>query len=165
MMTALIGLLMEMFVAILLVASIYYSVKLNQRLNAMRDGRDGIKEAVEQLNAATEKARRSIAELRQAADAMGNDLQSRVQTGRALADELGMIVATGDALANRLEQRLSGGAVQAAMAAAQAPRGPDPKAADPMGERAVKADPPLDEDDAGKSDTERELLRALKAAR
>ena len=101
-------LLLDFLVAGLLVATLYYCVRLERRLRAFRTGQDGLREVVDRLNASTENARQSIEGLKQAAGVAAEQLEKRVRGAEALIDEMKVIVEAGNNLANRLEARLTG---------------------------------------------------------
>jgi hypothetical protein len=100
--------LLDLVVAALLIATLYYCFRLDKRLRAFRSGHDGLREVVQHLDAATENARASIESLRMAAGEAGEQLEKRVRGAQALVDELKVIVESGNNLANRLEARLTG---------------------------------------------------------
>ncbi|WP_439817326.1 DUF6468 domain-containing protein [Zavarzinia sp. CC-PAN008] len=103
-----IGLLVELLVALLLIATIYYCWRLNQRLALLRADHSELNTVIAELGAATARAERGLAELRQAAEAVGTRLNTQVVQARALADELTIITEAGHNLAERLSSRLTG---------------------------------------------------------
>ncbi|MEQ8747616.1 DUF6468 domain-containing protein [Pyruvatibacter sp.] len=97
-----IGLLIEVIVAGLLVATIAYCFLLDRRLRALRDGESDLKQIVVSLDRATSRAQSAITDLRVHADGMTRDLERDLKKARALADELALMVEAGDSIADRL---------------------------------------------------------------
>ena len=102
-------LIIEVLVAILLVATVFYCHVLNRRLKTLREGQDGLRELIESLNVATERARLAIAEMKTTSESSSIGLQEQVGRARALTDELSVIVESGNKLAGRIETNLTGG--------------------------------------------------------
>lgn len=110
------ALLVDLVVAGLLLATIVFAVVLNRRLDALRGARAEFERLLRDFSAATERAERGIAELREAAGAAGETLGQRIETGTGLADDLMFLIERGTGLAERLEQpgRRDAGAGEAA---------------------------------------------------
>ncbi len=109
------GLILESIVALLLLVTVIFCVRLERKLSALRSGQDGLKEIIGALNTATIRAQTSVAELRAAADAVGVELGERVGRARTIADELGILVETADGLADRLSGSGKAGTVGKAL--------------------------------------------------
>ena len=144
-------LILDFLVAGLLAATLFYCIRLERRLSAFRSGQDGLKEVVDQLNAATNSARDSIEALRAAAGIAGEQLEKRVRGAEALIDEMKVIVEAGNNLANRLEARLTGPNRLAAVEPAQPVPAPQREASAPAIPNATAR--------------EERILRALREAR
>jgi uncharacterized protein YoxC len=97
------SLVLNIIIAILLVATIAYVARLSIYLKAFKNNRDELKLIIAQLSTQITKAEQSVEGLHVAADDAGQDLQSRLNKANAMFDELDIVVKTGDALANRLE--------------------------------------------------------------
>ena len=78
-----IDLLLEGLVAVLLVVTVGYCFVLDRRLKALRDGQDGMKEIIRELNKATERAQTGIAQLKISGDAVGAELRDTVTKSQA----------------------------------------------------------------------------------
>jgi hypothetical protein len=137
-----VGLLLDVVVAALLVATIVYATVLNRKLTLLRDNKQEMEALVNRLVESTEHAERGLADLKAAAGEKGDELERRVKEARALADDLGFLVDKGGGLADRLEQQIG----QARSAGGRsAPATPEPAAPAPRasaeswpGARAVK---------------------------
>jgi hypothetical protein len=103
-----VSILLELLVAALLGATIYYCWQLNRRLNGLRGGQDELRQLIEHLNDATRRAQAAIAELKMSSEAVGTRLGGQVSGARALADELTLIIEAGNNLADRVSGRLTG---------------------------------------------------------
>jgi hypothetical protein len=104
------NLILDLLVAALLAATLFYSFRLERRLRAFRSGQDGLREVIERLDAATDNARAAIEAIKVAGSEAAEQLDKRVRGAQALVDELKVIVESGDNLAARLETRLTGAA-------------------------------------------------------
>lgn len=81
---------LEIALAVLLAACLFYCWRLDKKLSAMRSGQDGIREAARELMDSVNAAETAIRNLRSAANEAGRDLQGRIDTARSLADNLGL---------------------------------------------------------------------------
>jgi len=183
--------LLDLVIAVLLIATIGYAITLNNRLTALRRNRDQMSKIIASFNEATVRAESSIPKLRRAADEAGNGLQERVEKAQSLRDDLAFMIERADTMANRLENavRSARTEVRTPQAAANGPApragwsgsGPSPVQVAPapiapavgpvFGRAAQQAtmaavgaateDDDLDE----RSEAERELLRALQSMR
>lgn len=85
-----ITLVIEVVLALMLAACLFYFWRLDQRLNALRSGQDGVLKAAAELAQATAQAEAAVRSLRATAGEAGRDLQSRINDARATADRLGL---------------------------------------------------------------------------
>lgn len=99
------GLAFEILVCVLLLAAMVACWRVDRRLRALRNGQDGLRETITQLNDAVDRARASLAALDRAAKDGGASLRSEVETARKLADELRFLNENGDARAARMAER------------------------------------------------------------
>lgn len=83
-------LVIEIVLALMLAACLYYFWRLDRRLNALRSGQDGVLKAAAELAQATAQAEAAVRSLRATASEAGRDLQSRINDARATADRLGL---------------------------------------------------------------------------
>ncbi len=84
----------ESILAVLLVIAILYCWRLDQRLKALRSGKDGMIQAARELQVSVSHAEDAILSLRQSAEAAGRDLQSKIDEARAVST-MGREEATG----------------------------------------------------------------------
>lgn len=141
------SLALDILVAFLLVLTIGYAMVLNRRLRGLRRDKAELEKMVASFGAATARAEESIGKLK----ATANDLKGKVDAAQALHDDLAFLVERGGATADRLEE-----GVRAARPGRDGGRRAGAGKATNGGE--LRGAPP-------KSDAERELLRALRAAR
>ena len=97
-----IGLILDGLVALLLVVTLFYCFALNRRLRDLRSGQDGMRDLINALNEATNRAQTSITQLKGAGESVAAHLQEDVAKARSLADELSLMVETGNNIADRL---------------------------------------------------------------
>ncbi|MDD3446045.1 MAG: DUF6468 domain-containing protein [Zavarzinia sp.] len=103
-MTDAIGLVMDLVLGGLLIATIVLAVRLHRKLQGLRGGHDELRLLVEGLNQATQRAQAGIIELRMAAEASTARLGNQVEGARKATDELSLLVASANNLADRLER-------------------------------------------------------------
>jgi 5S rRNA maturation endonuclease (ribonuclease M5) len=89
---SLIGLAMNVLLAMLLLAALMMGWRLNRRLKALRDSHEGFAAAVIDLNTAAARAEQGLADLRAATDEAVDLLADRIDKGRSLAMKLERLV-------------------------------------------------------------------------
>jgi hypothetical protein len=99
------SILVDLIVAALLLTTIVWAVILDRRLRDLRSGRDGLKQAIGELSAASARAEAAIAAMREAAAGSGMTLAREAQRAETLAGELRLLVGAGEGLANRMAAR------------------------------------------------------------
>lgn len=85
-----ISLVLEITLAGLLAACLFYCWRLDRKLTALRSGGDGIRAAARELNQAVAQAEAAIRQLRGASEEAGRDLQARIDAANTLAERLGI---------------------------------------------------------------------------
>jgi len=80
----------EVVLALMLAACLYYFWRLDTNLKALRSGQDGALRAAAELAQATAQAEAAVRNLRATAQESGRDLQARINDARATADRLGL---------------------------------------------------------------------------
>jgi len=85
-----ITLVIEVVLAVMLGACLFFFWRLDKRLAALRSGQDGVLKAAAELAQATAQAEVAVRTLRATASDAGRDLQSRINDARATADRLGL---------------------------------------------------------------------------
>ena len=96
-------------VALLLVATIAYSVVLNRRLTAVRSDREKFETLIRNLNAASQRAEGAVSKLRGTAEDLGQRLDKKVDEARGLADDLAYMIERGSNIADKLAVQIRGG--------------------------------------------------------
>lgn len=166
------SLMLEALVAALLVATIVYAAILNRKLGRLRADRAELEAQIARFVDCTHRAEASIKHLKAVSEEAGRSLQQPIDRAMAVRDELVFMIERGDTLSEKLSGRIS---------AAREPRQEEAPAAMPRRERASPGQAPGherglsdrvagpapqdDEDMAGRSKAERDLLRALREAR
>jgi hypothetical protein len=89
---SLIGVLLNLLLASLLVATLGMGWRLNRRLKALRDSHEGFAVAVAELNTAAARAEQGLADLRAATDEAVDILGDRIEKGRTLAGRLDRLI-------------------------------------------------------------------------
>lgn len=96
-------------VALLLIATIGYSVVLNRRLGSVRSDREKFEVLVRNLNAASQRAEAAVTNLRATADDLTRRLEKKVEEARALSDDLTYMIERGGTIADRLASQIRAG--------------------------------------------------------
>jgi len=78
----------EILLAVLLLVTVFYCWRLDRRLNALRNGQDGMREAVADLIKATSQAEVCIQGLRDTAGQSSVELEARINKAQKLAADL-----------------------------------------------------------------------------
>ena len=151
------GFVLELIVVALLVVTIGYCVALHRRLGALRMAQDEMKRFIGNFNEATARAESGVAHLRAAASESARTLEPRIEQANALVGDLDMLTHRAGKLADRLENTATpaSGAKPAAK-----PARPSQGAKRKPATKAQPAQPTT-----GPSQTESELLKALREAR
>lgn len=139
------SLALDVLVAVLLVITIGYAVVLNRRLGRLRRDKSDLEKLAATFVQATARAEESIGNLKKTADS----LKERIDNAQALRDDLAFLIDRGGSAADRLEETVRA----ARKEGTSRPGLKKPAAAHGNG----KISP--------KSTAERELLKALQAAR
>jgi hypothetical protein len=116
------GLILDIVVALMLAAAIGFAYVLNRRLRALHADRAALEALIHGLAETCSRAEAGIAGLRAAADQIGADLQERIDRAASLGDDLGYMLDRGGQIADRLEKAVRAGReLGAGGAAADAP--------------------------------------------
>jgi hypothetical protein len=120
------GLTIESLVAILLLLTILYCVRLNSGLRQLKADERAMKETIAELAAATASAERAIAGLKQTLRESDEGLDQRLKEAAHLSGELARQIEAGGAVLGRLVQ--IAGAAGKPDGKSEAPARPDAKA-------------------------------------
>ena len=173
------SLVVDGFLAVLLLVTLIYVARLHKRLGQLRDSRQEFETLITRFTQATEQADRALANVKAAAAAEGQELQATIDRGRGLREDLAFMTDKATGLADQLEASISrarnGGQRPAAAASRAAPSATPPRAtpsATPAGDRPSDVPPrrfaqrPAGKaEDGTMSSEERELLEALASIR
>jgi uncharacterized protein YoxC len=168
---SIVGLILDVSIIALLVATIAFAVRLNRQLTTLRDSKAELEALVRGFAEATERAETGVESMKKLAQESGERLQKTVERAQAIRDELQFMVETADSLAGRLEgaisgQRAAGPARPAAPLTATRPEAPRQAAPAPSQAAPAAAAPAAPGGGAeARSRAERELLQALENLR
>jgi hypothetical protein len=145
------SMILEVIVAVLLVATIVYAFILNRRLNAWRRDKGELVALIGRFNNAAERAEAGIAALKTASEQTGQSLSAAIAKGQSLRDDFAYLIERAEPLADRMAARVREHRDLDRPAPSRAPAPPKPAAAAPEA--------------GGRSSAERDLLKALSALR
>lgn len=143
----------------MLAVMIGYCVVLNKRLKAFRNIKEEMADIINQLNASTSHAQKSIVEFKNVVFEEEKKLDSVLRKASEMADELDMINETGSNLANRIEQGLTGNNAPQNTSHSIEETSPKEDQREVSNERVSLSD--LDKEDSGSDD----LLESLRNVR
>lgn len=103
------SLYVDIALAALLVATVFYAARLNRRLGMLRRDRGEFTALISQFNAATAAAEAAMQGLRASADNSGRALQEAVENARGTLTDLKLLVDRGEQAADRLDEAISAG--------------------------------------------------------
>ena len=98
-----ISLIVEITLALLLVATLMCCARLELRLKNLRTDQEMLGNTVRALNGAITAAQTSLAGLRVAAREADENLGRKVTAARGVADELSLLASSGERIASRIE--------------------------------------------------------------
>lgn len=144
--------LLEGTLVLLLGATLFHALRLERALGVLKRDRAVLEALVAGFNDSTRQAEVGVERLRAASEGAGRQIARQIEQAQRLRDDLSFLTERGDKLAERLEGNVRSARMfsdQAAMAAAAPLSG---AARDDGGQKL-------------RSEAERDLLRALRAAR
>lgn len=147
------SLIVDVLVAVLLVVTIGYAIVLNQRLGRLRRDKAQLERLAAKFGESTARAEESILKLKKTAEL----LQERIDKAQALRDDLAFLIDRGGQAADSLEDLVR---------VTRETVGVKPRASRLAAEPSQRpsAAPARPEEDDGRSQAERELLRAIRSS-
>lgn len=97
------GLIIDVVVIALLGATIFYALRLEQKLANMRSAQSALADVIRELNTSASRAEAGIQGLKAAAASSGQALDEKIKRARSLADEIELLLQSGERLGQRLE--------------------------------------------------------------
>ncbi len=104
------SLITDFVLVVLLVAALFYVLKLLRRLGDLQKDRDSFEKLIQDFTAATAQAERSLSNLGTGADGVGRELRERIGKGQGVvgelqrsSDDLKMLIARAEHAADKLE--------------------------------------------------------------
>ncbi len=151
------SLILDLFVAVLLAVTIGFAIVLNRRLGRLRKDRAALEKLAASFGESTNRAEEGIEKLLQTTDV----LQTHLDQAQALKDDLAFLIERGDRAADTLENL-----IRATRDITSGSAAPPP--AKPLEDSKPPSAPPDEifsgDGDEGKSEAERELLKAIRSA-
>ncbi len=152
---------------LLLAATLFHAMRLERALGVLKRDRAVLEGLVAGFNDSTRQAEAGVERLRATAEGAGRQIARQVEQAQRLRDDLSFLTERGEGLAERLEGRVRS-ARMAADQAAMAANVPSPASAASAASMVPAGFMTEAEAQGGarlRSEAERDLLRALRAAR
>lgn len=146
--------ILELVLAVLLVATLFHAVRLERALGVLKRDRAELEALVAGFNASTRQAEQGIDRLRAATDGAGRQIARQIDAALALKEDLTFLLDRGERSADRLDTLVRAARPLMADARQGAPEPLRTPMAEPEG-----AEPRM------RSQAERDLLKALRMAR
>lgn len=160
------ALLLDILIAILLIATIAYAVMLNRRLSQLRQDQSELETLANQFNDATLRAEESIHKLTGSADDMKRDVQDTLRKAEALRDDLNFLIERAGVSADKLEEKVRNNRPEPpAYSGKKVKDTVVPPSKDKPQAPVQQAEKEDEEEFKPKTDAERELLKALESVR
>lgn len=160
------ALLLDILIAILLIATIAYAVMLNRRLSQLRQDQSELEALANQFNDATLRAEESIHKLTGSADDMKRDVQDTLLKAEALRDDLNFLIERAGVSADKLEEKVRNNRPEPpAYSGKKVKDTVVPPSKDKPQAPVQQAEKEDEEEFKPKTDAERELLKALESVR
>lgn len=178
------ALLLDILIAVLLIATIAYAVMLNRRLATLRKDQAELEKLSERFNDATVRAEESINRLTGSADDMKRDIMNTMRKAEELHEDLTFLIERAGHSADKLEGAVRSHRPEKPSYAGQKVKdtlksSPEPEPAPAAPKVNPKKTPPREEapryaetsfadeeeDFKPKTDAERQLLKALESVR
>ena len=97
--------LLDTVVAVLLGATILYAIRLDRRLNALRQGRGEMQALLLGIQEMTARAEAGIAQFKAVTSDGGAELQAQVRSADTLRSDLAMLIERAEHAAERLQEK------------------------------------------------------------
>ncbi len=98
------GLVLDIIIAGLLIATIIYCMILDRRIRSFKLEQSSLAGVIGDLNNATQSAEVAVAGLKMTSQAAEGDLGGKLNRARSLSDELAFMVETGNNIASKLAE-------------------------------------------------------------
>ena len=151
------SLILDIVIAVMLVVTIGYSVVLYRRLGVLRSTHDDMDKMMRKFAFSIERAQTGLLTLKTAGTELSSALAERTEAARAVSDDLGFLTTSADRLADRLDALVGEGRAQASVGALQN------RAA--VSAQTWQSDIAPEDEGVDRSETERELMEALREAK
>lgn len=103
------GVIIDVVIAILMAVTIFYCWKLNRYLELLRNSKSELAEVIEEFNEATNKAQDTINELKIMTKRIAEKMQVRIEKAEFIADDLAYLIDKGNKVASRIDPNHSSG--------------------------------------------------------
>lgn len=143
----------DLLIAVLLAATIFFAFRLERRMSALRNDQSGLSELIKGFGDASARAEASVGALKAAGHEAETSLRAAIDKAQALRDDLVFMIERGNAVADRAE----GMAAKSTVKSAAKPSAARPEQSTP--------EPQPQPQHAPRSEAERDILEALQAAR
>ena len=100
---------LDVSVALMLVLTIYYCIKLNKRIKVLQDSKSELAQLIKQFDESTQQATDSIIEIQRASKKISTNIQEKLDKANYIADDLAFMIERGNKTADKMDSRITGG--------------------------------------------------------
>lgn len=102
-MSVAVSLFADVIVALLLITTIVFCLKLNKRIRILQDSKSELAQLIEKFDQSTVRATHSIHEIHKASKKIAENMQARLDKANFLADDLAFMIEKGSKIADRMD--------------------------------------------------------------
>jgi uncharacterized protein YoxC len=102
-MDTVLSLMLDITMAVLLIATIVYCRRLNRRIQVLQDSRSELAQIIREFDESTERATKSIAEIHEATQRLSDNMQHKIDKANYLVDDLQTMIEKGNRIAGAVE--------------------------------------------------------------
>ena len=99
---SILGIIIEVLMAVLLLATISYCIIVNRKLDSLRQNRQGLTEIIQQLYQATSQAEAAISDLKTTVSQSEKELALRIDEARTASEIIGKKISKGQFLTSQV---------------------------------------------------------------
>jgi hypothetical protein len=134
-------LLLDSFMALLLLFTMFFCWKLNGRIRVLQDSKEELAETIREFDACTQRAAQSIAEIHTATQRISENIQHKIDKAHFIADDLEIMISRGKKMTSGTSEPRPKASIRSTNPRREAPKA-EPAQAEPRKPKAAFVDTP-----------------------